>query len=61
MAFLDAFHHFELDGIDVAHRSDAAEDGVHDARGAMDDKAHRHQPIDYFLDLGLIGPFLHDD
>ena len=61
VAFLDAFHHFELDGIDVAHRSDAAEHRVHHARRTMDDKAHRHQSIDYFLDLGFLGPFLHDN
>ena len=60
VAFLDARHHFELDGIDVAHRAHAAEHRVHHPGGAMDDEAHRHQPVDDVLGLRLFGAFLHD-
>ena len=61
MAFLDAGHHFELDGVDVAHRSHAAQHGVQHAGGAMDDEAHGYQPVNYFLDLRFLSAFLHDD
>ena len=61
VAFLDARHDFEFDGIDVAHRAHAAQHGVQDAGGAMDDEAHGHQTVDDVLGLRLFGAFLHDN
>jgi hypothetical protein len=61
MALLDAFHDLELNWIDIADGSDAAQDGVHDPRGAMDDKAHGDKSIDNLLDLGFLGSLLHYD
>ena len=59
MAFLDAFHHFEFCRLEIVDGPYAAQYRVHYAGGPVDDKAHRHQPIDHFLDLGLRGAFLH--
>ena len=61
VAFLDALHDFERDGIHVAHRPHAAQHRVHQAGGAMDDEAHGHQPVDDFLDVRFLGAFLHDN
>ncbi len=59
VAFLDAIHHLKLHRIEVANRPNSAQHRVHDAGRTMDNKTHRHQPIDYLLNLGLLGPFLH--
>ena len=60
MAFLDARHHFEIDGVHIADRADAAQHRVHHAGRAMDDEAHGYQPVDHLLGLRLFGAFLHD-
>src|ERR1051326_3011003 len=61
MTFLDAVHDFELDGIEIGHGTDATQQRVGDASGAVDGEAHRHEAVNYFLNLGLVGPFVHYD
>ena len=61
VAFLDARQDFELDGIDIADGSHAAEHRVHHAGGAMDDEAHGDETVNDLLDLRFLGAFLHDN
>jgi hypothetical protein len=61
VAFLDALHHFELSGIELVDRANAAEHSVHGPCRPVNREAHRDKAVNYRIDLSFSRAFLHYD
>ena len=60
MGVLDALHHLEIGGFEIA-RAHAAEHRVEHSRGPVHVEAELDEPVDHRLNLRFAGAFLHDD
>jgi hypothetical protein len=55
-----AVNDFDVPRIELPWNADGAQHRLRRARGAMDVESHRHQPVNYVLDLLFLRAFLHD-